>query len=223
MMSRDVSGAYYYYNLISMRPQWQPPPPPLTMPGGWSMFWCPKSGKPYFFDEAKGVSFWEPSWKVQMDEVVSALPDGLDDQVAEGGENFSQKRRPKVSKVVLIGDSALQLNRSKGTTGFDTEFNDFLNKNDVLGPGACGYVRRHAGATGVKLLGHLRKTCEHDIDCVGLVWMLRVARRRTPVQLRLTLAASALSFSTLPYVASHTNCPFTRLLGRTSNYGASFS
>ena len=147
-MCRERFGVYYYRNLCPLHSEWTrtPPPPPPTMPDcGWSMFWCPDSGKPYFFDELKGVTYWEP-------------------------------RRPK--NVLLIGDSALQLNKSRGTTGFDKEFNDFLNENCALGPGACGDVRRFPGATGVELLGELRNTCEHDIDCVGFVWMLNEFQSR---------------------------------------------
>jgi len=45
------------------------------------------------FGTATESDLWEVLRKVQLDEVISALPDGLDDQVAEGGENFSQGQR----------------------------------------------------------------------------------------------------------------------------------
>ena len=45
------------------------------------------------FGGATESEIWEVLEKVQLTEVISALPDGLDDQVAEGGENFSQGQR----------------------------------------------------------------------------------------------------------------------------------
>jgi ABC-type transport system involved in cytochrome bd biosynthesis fused ATPase/permease subunit len=36
---------------------------------------------------------WEVVQKVQMGEVIAALPGGLEEHVAEGGENFSQGQR----------------------------------------------------------------------------------------------------------------------------------
>lgn len=138
------------------------------------MFWCPDSGKPYFFDEANEVAYWEPSWKERRPR-----------------EPSWKERSPK--NVVLIGDSALQLDKSTGTTGFDKEFNDFLNEKYALGPGACGDVRRRPGATGVELLRELRNTCEHDVDCVGFVWMLNETQRRKSTEPRAVAPDIALS------------------------------
>lgn len=45
------------------------------------------------FGASTESEIWEVLEKVQLTEVISALPDGLDDQVAEGGENFSQGQR----------------------------------------------------------------------------------------------------------------------------------
>ncbi len=45
------------------------------------------------FGAATETEIWEVLEKVQLAEVINALPDGLDDQVAEGGENFSQGQR----------------------------------------------------------------------------------------------------------------------------------
>jgi ATP-binding cassette, subfamily C (CFTR/MRP), member 1 len=45
------------------------------------------------FRTASDAELWETLRKVQMDEVVAELPNGLEEQVAEGGENFSQGQR----------------------------------------------------------------------------------------------------------------------------------
>ena len=85
-------------------------------------------------------------------------------------------RRDSVFSVELIGDSTLQLNKSKGTTGFDAEFQQSLQQflksylpNHV---GVQGRVNRNPGATGSTLLQLLEKTDACGVDCVGLVWML---------------------------------------------------
>ena len=45
------------------------------------------------FAKATDEEIWDTLQKVQMDDVVAALPAGLEEQVAEGGENFSQGQR----------------------------------------------------------------------------------------------------------------------------------
>ena len=45
------------------------------------------------FGAATESEIWEVLQKVQLVDVISALPNGLDDEVAEGGENFSQGQR----------------------------------------------------------------------------------------------------------------------------------
>mmetsp|Transcript_12138 Transcript_12138/g.26798 ORF Transcript_12138/g.26798 Transcript_12138/m.26798 type:complete len:1473 (-) Transcript_12138:29-4447(-) len=45
------------------------------------------------FRKATDEEIWATLQKVQMDEVIAQLPDGLEEQVAEGGENFSQGQR----------------------------------------------------------------------------------------------------------------------------------
>ncbi|KAL7567897.1 hypothetical protein ACA910_019617 [Epithemia clementina (nom. ined.)] len=45
------------------------------------------------FKKATDEEIWDTLQKVQMDEVIAALPGGLEEQVAEGGENFSQGQR----------------------------------------------------------------------------------------------------------------------------------
>jgi ABC-type multidrug transport system fused ATPase/permease subunit len=50
----------------------------------------------YNLDPVKNASdeeLWEVLKKVQMGEVIAELPKGLDEEVAEGGENFSQGQR----------------------------------------------------------------------------------------------------------------------------------
>jgi ABC-type multidrug transport system fused ATPase/permease subunit len=45
------------------------------------------------FESATDEEIWETLRKVQMDEVVQELPMGLQEQVSEGGDNFSQGQR----------------------------------------------------------------------------------------------------------------------------------
>ncbi|KAL3759959.1 hypothetical protein ACHAWU_000582 [Discostella pseudostelligera] len=45
------------------------------------------------FEEKSEYELWEVLKKVQLAEVIAVLPGGLDEQVAEGGENFSQGQR----------------------------------------------------------------------------------------------------------------------------------
>ena len=45
------------------------------------------------FRKATDEEIWDTLQKVQMDEVIANLPLGLEEQVAEGGENFSQGQR----------------------------------------------------------------------------------------------------------------------------------
>lgn len=45
------------------------------------------------FGDKSDVELWEVLKKVQLDEIIAALPLGLEDQVAEGGENYSQGQR----------------------------------------------------------------------------------------------------------------------------------
>lgn len=45
------------------------------------------------FETATDEEVWETLKKVQMDDVVRELPMGINEQVAEGGDNFSQGQR----------------------------------------------------------------------------------------------------------------------------------
>jgi len=45
------------------------------------------------FEEKSEYQLWEALKKVQLAEAIAAMPGGLDEQVVEGGENFSQGQR----------------------------------------------------------------------------------------------------------------------------------
>merc|ERR1711997_1396539 len=45
------------------------------------------------FEEKSEYELWESLKKVQLAEAIAIMPGGLDEQVAEGGENFSQGQR----------------------------------------------------------------------------------------------------------------------------------
>jgi ABC-type multidrug transport system fused ATPase/permease subunit len=124
------------------------------------------------FGAASDEELWEVLKKVQMGEAIAALPKGLDEEVAEGGENFSQGQR----QLLCIARSVLRkpkiLVMDEATASIDNETDAIIQR----------MIREHFHDATVLTIAHRLGTIA-DCDRILVLDDGRIAELDTPENL----------------------------------------
>ena len=121
------------------------------------------------FGEVSDEQLWEVLKKVELYEDISALPSGLDEQVAEGGENFSQGQR----QLLCIARSLL---RNPKVLVMDEATASIDNTTDAL---IQTMIRKNFGNATVLTIAHRLNTIM-DSDRVLVLDDGRIVEFDTP-------------------------------------------
>jgi ABC-type multidrug transport system fused ATPase/permease subunit len=124
------------------------------------------------FASASDDELWDVLQKVRLGEVIAELPGGLDEQVAEGGENFSQGQR----QLMCIARSLLRkpkiLVMDEATASIDNETDAQIQE----------MIRQNFGNATVLTIAHRLNTIM-DSDRVLVLDEGRIAELDTPENL----------------------------------------
>merc|ERR1712153_290332 len=124
------------------------------------------------FEEKSEFELWEALKKVQLAEAIAVMPGGLDEQVAEGGENFSQGQR----QLLCIARSLLRkpkiLVMDEATASIDNETDSIIQR----------MIRENFGDATVLTIAHRLNTIM-DSDRILVLDDGHIAELDTPAAL----------------------------------------